>query len=872
MCDLLAWGLALYQFSSRPPSVPIPGGGRDSARHVLIPRISVVIGACKKQVPASFMLHFAPRVLTFLTLQFLYVATAGAVEEVHLSSLDLTRTQQGEGKPGVDLSVQGKPLSIAGKKYSHGFGTHADSVLHVDLHGGSARFTAQVGINDEGSPVKQDGSVEFIIEGDGKTLWSSPLMRGGMPAQVVDLDVSGVQMLTLRADDGFDGTNRDHADWAEASFRVTGVKPKTVPAPPTAPRWTLGAGQSTVWSVSKDLRLPHADFIEQGGLRVGQVVNYRIDAQRALTMKRTVVWPGLRAKRNGMFDGVIRSYGKEAEPEIAVDGARMGSIVVDKVSLDGTVNIQGRAANGIAISRCSFPSPTAWTAVDRWTLRNSGTVARTITVAPLALRQQVDGAYGLNVMEVSCTAPASTVLAPGKELSFAVLFRGRLDTEVNPPFDVAAEEAARRRYVAAVQHDLRLETPAPELDRAFAFCKLRVAEAINATRGGMMLAPGGLAYYAAAWCNDNVEYAGPFFPFLGDANGNQASLDTYRLFQKYMKPEYQSIPSSLYSEGIGLGRADGDRGDASMYAYGCARFCLARGDKAIASELWPAIVWCLEYSRRQTTPAGVIASNTDELEGRLPTGKANLSTASLYYGGLRSAADLGRALGHEEEARAYDVQAEAMSKAINSYFGATVEGFATYRYYEGNDVLRSWICLPLCMGLMERRAGTVAALFSPRLWTADGLASQAGDLAFWDRSTLYGLRGAFQAGETATALRYLSTYTRRRLLGDHVPYPVEAWPEGDQRHLSSESGLYCRIVTEGLFGIQPIGLNGFRCTPRLPEGWPRMALRSVRAFNRVFDVVVERRGKTQHLLVTQGAVTVFDKDLEAGGSAEVRLP
>ena len=215
-----------------------------------------------------------------------------------------------------------------------------------------------------------------------------------------------------------------------------------------------------------------------------------------------------------------------------------------------------------------------------------------------------------------------------------------------------------------------------------------------------------------------------------------------------------------------------------MYAYGCARFCLARGDKAIAEELWPAIVWCLEYCRRQTTPDGVIASDTDELEGRLPTGKANLSTSSLCYGGLRSAADLGRALGQEAEARAYDQQADALAKAIDKYFGAKVEGFDTYRYYDGNDVLRSWICLPLCMGLMDRRDGTIAALFSPRLWTADGLASQAGDLAFWDRSTLYGLRGVFQAGETATGLRYLTAYTRRRLLGDHVPYPGRGLARG----------------------------------------------------------------------------------------------
>ena len=812
-----------------------------------------------------------PRLMSIGLLHLLLISLS-AVEDVRLSSLDLSRMQQGDGKPGIDRSFDGKPLRIAGQDFAHGVGTHAPSVLHLALLGGCRRFTAQVGIADLDSPPKSDGSAEFIIEGDGRTLWCSPLLRGGMPAVNVDVDLTGIKYVVLRVGDGFDGNHRDHAVWAAATFQVTGVAPTTIPAPTTAARWQLGEGLTTMWPVTSDTRLPHADFIEQGGLCVAQVVHYRVDASRTLAVKRSVVWPGLRNKRNGMFDGVIRHYGTEAEPVITVDGAPFGSVTVTQVLLDGTLTIRGQAAHDLTMERCAFPSPTLWTTVDRWTLRNTGTAARTIAVAPLALRQQSEGAYGLNAMEVTCTAPATTVLAPGQSLVFAVLFRGRLDLEASEPFDLAKEEAARRAAVALLQRDLRLETPEPELDRAFAFCKLRVAEAINDTRAGKMLAPGGLAYYAAAWCNDKVEYAGPFFPFLGDQQGNQASLDTYRLFQRYMKPDYASIPSSIYSEGLGLGRADGDRGDAAMYAYGCARFCLARGDRAIATELWPAIVWCLEYSRRQTTVDGVIASNTDELEGRLPTGKANLSTSSLYYGGLRAAADLGRALGHAREATAYDAQAKTMAVAIDRYFGATVEGFPTYRYYDGNDVLRSWICLPLCMGLPERRAGTIAALFSPRLWTADGLASQAGDLAFWDRSTLYGLRGVFQAGETATALQYLSAYTKRRLLGDHVPYPVEAWPEGDQRHLSSESALYCRIITEGLFGLLPTGLDRFRCTPRLPAGWPRMALRSVRAFGRTFDVVVERQGEKMHLSVMQDGREITSQDLTTGDSVDVRLP
>jgi hypothetical protein len=638
------------------------------------------------------------------------------------------------------------------------------------------------------------------------------------------------------------------------------------------PRWNLTAGSATEWPVDADTRLPHRDFIEQGGLRVGQVVTYQVNAERVLAIKRSVVWPGLRTIPNNTHASLTHSYGAEAEPAIAVDGVPLGGIMIAKIVLDGTLTFRGNAASDIAVTRCSFPSTEARVAIDRWTLRNTGAKARSITAAPMVLRHQVTGPYGTNVMEVFCTAPAASVIAPGQELTFAVLFSGRLDGETRDAVNPVAEEASRRTFAASINRSLRLETPEPELDQAFAFCKLRVAEAINATRGGMMLAPGGLSYYAAVWCNDNVEYAGPFFPFLGDPNGNQASLDTYRLYRKFMKSDYGKIPSSIVAEGTDIWDGAGDRGDAAMYAYGCARFCLARGDKGIAEELWPGIEWCLEYCKRQTTSDGVVASDSDELEGRFPAGKANLSTSSLCYGGLRSAADLGRALGRLSEAAEYDRRAVALAQAIEKYFGANVEGFATYRYYDGNNVLRSWICLPLCMGLMDRRDATIAALFSPRLWTDDGLATASGDRTFWDRSTLYGFRGVLRAGASAKAMPFLRAYTHRRLLGDHVPYPVEAWPEGGQRHLSSESGLYCSVYIDGLFGIQPSGLDSFRCTPRLPDGWSRMALRAVRAFGRNFDVEVERKGKKLLVKVIKSGRKVVEFKINEGDSAEVKLP
>jgi hypothetical protein len=282
------------------------------------------------------------------------------------------------------------------------------------------------------------------------------------------------------------------------------------------------------------------------------------------------------------------------------------------------------------------------------------------------------------------------------------------------------------------------------------------------------------------------------------------------------------------------------------------------------------IEWCLEYCRRKLNAEDVVISDTDELEGRFPAGNANLCTSSLYYDALNSAFYLGKALGKEKkQLKLYYEQAAKLKTAIEKYFGSRMEGFDTYKYYKENDTLRAWICIPLTMGIYERKAGTIAALFSPRLWTQDGLASLAGDKTFWDRSTLYALRGVLAAGETDKALNFLHYYSNRRLLGDHVPYPVEAYPEGNQRHLSAESGLYCRVFTEGLFGIRPTSLHSFSFIPRLPKSWPVISLRHIRAFGRDFDIVVERVDRKLKVIVTNEEKILVNKLINDGDMIKV---
>jgi hypothetical protein len=188
-------------------------------------------------------------------------------------------------------------------------------------------------------------------------------------------------------------------------------------------------------------------------------------------------------------------------------------------------------------------------------------------------------------------------------------------------------------------------------------------------------------------------------------------------------------------------------------------------------------------------------------------------------------------------------------------------------------VLRSWICIPLTVGIFERSKGTLDALFSKDLWTDQGLLTAAGSTTFWDRSTLYGLRGAFAAGATEKGLKFLTYYSNKRLLGDHVPYAVEAWPEGNQRHLSAESALYCRVITEGIFGFRPTGLNSFSIAPQLPEKWNDMSLNNIIAFgNKKIDIKVGRTETGLNVIIKANDLIIKSLKVHSGEKTEIKLP
>ena len=585
-------------------------------------------------------------------------------------------------------------------------------------------------------------------------------------------------------------------------------------------RWTVRKGQV------------HKDDIEMAGFYTADVVKYGVKEGGEAFFERCCVFPTLRTIPNNTHASLVRKYNPESFPSILADGEAEPERAVS-FTLDGVLTAKTRTSK-YEIVREFFPAELLCAAVERTTVKNisSAPVHLTLSTPPVVLDGEVRGTKGLYQLEV-VHDEADEILDPGQSVTFDLACTGRKPNDPLIIVDGDRELARRRRRCRQLMNSVTLTTDDKELDTMFRFACLRVGESIFRTLTGDVHAPGGKTFYAASWCNDQIEYSGPWFAQTGDAVDLNAAIVAYKHYIPFMSPSYHAIPSSVIAEGLDIWEGVGDRGDAAMYLFGGSFFALTCNKQEYIDVLWPALKWCAEYCRRRIAPEGVVCSDTDELEGRFPTdGYANLSTSSLAYGGYRLAANLADQLGETDLATEYRSLADGLKNAIETYFGEDMHGFRTYRYTKGHDTLRAWICLPLCMRIFDRKEDTLNAMFSPYLWTKNGmLTCERGEEnkndTIWDRSTLFGFKGAFIGDRVDPYWNTFKDFIHTRLLGERVPYVVEAYPEGNMRHLSGESGLFCRIVTEGLLKLWPEGNKKFRITPTLPgqlthlklDGW-----------------------------------------------------
>lgn len=130
-----------------------------------------------------------------------------------LSDCQSKKATVGWGRPVVNrLPNETVVLEVGGRLFARGMYAHAPSAYTYDLAGQWNRLTGSAGLADG-----HDGSVVFVIQGDGKELWRSKKIAEATPA-VFNIDVSRIKELTLTVEDAGNGNGSDWGVWLEPTL------------------------------------------------------------------------------------------------------------------------------------------------------------------------------------------------------------------------------------------------------------------------------------------------------------------------------------------------------------------------------------------------------------------------------------------------------------------------------------------------------------------------------------------------------------------------------------------------------------------------------------------------------------------------------
>lgn len=136
-----------------------------------------------------------------------------------ISEENLVCVRQEYGETRIGKTVDGNALTLSGKVYAHGIGTHATSMIPIDVpefEAGVRVFTGVVGVDDEVSAGIGDG-VECRVLSGTDVLWSSGIIKRGQAKKIRVSIPQGARRLYLLTLAGGNNWN-DHVDWADLAF------------------------------------------------------------------------------------------------------------------------------------------------------------------------------------------------------------------------------------------------------------------------------------------------------------------------------------------------------------------------------------------------------------------------------------------------------------------------------------------------------------------------------------------------------------------------------------------------------------------------------------------------------------------------------
>jgi NPCBM/NEW2 domain len=139
----------------------------------------------------------------------------------YVSDLPWDYQNNGVGVPEKDMSNgynrirDGKPLTLRRRVFAKGIGVSAPSDLGIRLDRQYARFTADIGMDDESGG---EDSIVFRVLLDGVVVFDSGAMTHDSAAGKIDLNVVGKTEMRLRVMDTGNQKQHGHGDWAGAKL------------------------------------------------------------------------------------------------------------------------------------------------------------------------------------------------------------------------------------------------------------------------------------------------------------------------------------------------------------------------------------------------------------------------------------------------------------------------------------------------------------------------------------------------------------------------------------------------------------------------------------------------------------------------------
>jgi len=136
------------------------------------------------------------------------------IDGVYLDTLPWREATSGWWEVRRNRSVKGEAMTMGGRLFHRGIGAHSRSRVVFDLPQGYSTFAATIGCDQKALA----GTVVFVIYGDDKEIFRSPIFRATTAPMDIRVPIEDVRELALILEDGGDRINADHGNWANAQL------------------------------------------------------------------------------------------------------------------------------------------------------------------------------------------------------------------------------------------------------------------------------------------------------------------------------------------------------------------------------------------------------------------------------------------------------------------------------------------------------------------------------------------------------------------------------------------------------------------------------------------------------------------------------